>query len=305
MDEIKVYAPVLIPTLCRIDHFSACVESLSKCTGASSTDLFIALDYPLKESHVVGHNEIKEYLKTVTGFRSINVIERTENYGYWRNYREALDRIFEKYDRFIFSEDDNVFSPNFLVFVNKGLEKYKDDTSVHSICGYSFPIDIRDYNYNIYSSCYYSAWGVGEWRHKQYHLTQETVSELLKSNRFCAKLLCSYPLILSALLSMVNKGDLYDDTTSTALSILLGEYNVFPKISKVRNMGHDGSGVHCGETEIDIFSTQTIDQSDQFDYDDCELEGIRIAALDKYFSLPFKSRLKLVVRFLKFRFKVR
>lgn len=31
--EIKQYAPVVIPTLNRYDHFKACLESLEKCRG--------------------------------------------------------------------------------------------------------------------------------------------------------------------------------------------------------------------------------------------------------------------------------
>ena len=33
-----LYAPVVIPTLCRYEHFKACLESLSLCTGAENTD---------------------------------------------------------------------------------------------------------------------------------------------------------------------------------------------------------------------------------------------------------------------------
>lgn len=35
--EIKNYAPVIIPTLCRYEKFRNCIETLSKCTGADKT----------------------------------------------------------------------------------------------------------------------------------------------------------------------------------------------------------------------------------------------------------------------------
>ena len=45
------YTPILIPTLNRYNHLKRCVESLAKCTHADKTDLYIALDYPLKEEN--------------------------------------------------------------------------------------------------------------------------------------------------------------------------------------------------------------------------------------------------------------
>ena len=50
-------APVIIPTLCRYDHFKRLMESLNKCTWADKTDVYIGLDYPAKEEHRDGCNE--------------------------------------------------------------------------------------------------------------------------------------------------------------------------------------------------------------------------------------------------------
>lgn len=40
------FAPVIIPTLCRYEHFKECLESLSRCTWAEKTEVYIGLDYP-------------------------------------------------------------------------------------------------------------------------------------------------------------------------------------------------------------------------------------------------------------------
>ena len=53
-----IYAPVLIPTLCRYDHFIRCLESLKKNTWAKYTEVYIAVDYPAKESHWDGYKRI-------------------------------------------------------------------------------------------------------------------------------------------------------------------------------------------------------------------------------------------------------
>ena len=111
--EITQFAPVLIPTLNRYEHFLRCVESLSKCTHADKTDLYIALDYPANDLHWEGYNKIKEYLNEVSGFKSVKIIQRDQNYGAIQNIEDAQQQIFQEYDRIILSEDDNEFAPNF------------------------------------------------------------------------------------------------------------------------------------------------------------------------------------------------
>ena len=113
-NELHIYAPVVIPTLCRYEHLKRCIDTLSECTGADETELYVGLDFPAKESHWEGYRKICNYLPTITGFKNVVVIRREENMGATRNARDLLDIVHQKFDRYIFSEDDNEFSPNFL-----------------------------------------------------------------------------------------------------------------------------------------------------------------------------------------------
>ena len=180
------FAPVLIPTLNRHVHFRCCVESLSVCTHADKTDLFIFLDYPLKDTHWEGYELIKAYLPNIKGFKTVNVIKREKNYGAVENIIRALEYVFEKYDKMIFSEDDNVFSPNFLDYQNKCLDKFKDDKKVKVVCGYSCPIEISgNFKYDYYYSKHQIAWGMGIWKNKKiFILDSERDKEIKKINHW-------------------------------------------------------------------------------------------------------------------------
>ena len=60
------------------------------------TDVYVALDYPSKETHWEGYNKIREYLKgEFPEFASFNVIARETNYGSARNMREL--RMIDSY----------------------------------------------------------------------------------------------------------------------------------------------------------------------------------------------------------------
>lgn len=149
-----IYAPVIIPTLNRYEHFKNCLESLEACLGAEFTDVYVALDYPPSEKYVEGWKKIDIYLhekEKGNNFHSLTVYRRETNYFFSGkgNWQTAVKDATINVDRYIFSEDDNIFSPNFLEFINKGLEKYKNDSSVLAICGYShpYPIKYSDNNY--------------------------------------------------------------------------------------------------------------------------------------------------------------
>lgn len=53
--ENKLLIPICIPTCNRYEHLKRCVESLSKCTLASETDLIISVDYPPSDKYVDGN----------------------------------------------------------------------------------------------------------------------------------------------------------------------------------------------------------------------------------------------------------
>jgi len=92
------YAPVLIPTLNRYKHLERCVESLAACTGANTTELYIALDYPLKDSHWEGYIKVCAYIENIQGFRNVTLIKRNTNFGAAKNLFDAMDELFEKFD---------------------------------------------------------------------------------------------------------------------------------------------------------------------------------------------------------------
>jgi len=133
--RFDVYAPVIITTLCRFEHFKRCIDSLLQCTGAEFTDVYIGVDYPSKDSHWKGYNKICEYVQDIKGFNKLVIIKREKNCGAVGNLKALREYVEKMYDRCIFSEDDNEFAPNFLEYMNEGLIRFKDNPIVLRICG--------------------------------------------------------------------------------------------------------------------------------------------------------------------------
>lgn len=276
--EVKVYAPVIIPTLNRYEHLKRCVESLARCRQAVQTELIIGLDYPPSEKYVSGYKLLCDYLPTIEGFDKVTVLKADRNYGAIANIDRLRHYVRERgYDRYIFTEDDNEFSPNFLEYVNKGLDLYKDDDRIKSICGYKYlnSPQISD-DSNIVAFREFSAWGYGQWVNKEYSYqicdkAEEYRNEILRSWERAFKLWRVHPISINDFLSMYFRNTTYGDALADAELFLEDKYCVYPSLSMVRNWGHDGSGEHCGDT--DRFIKQEIDIRPSFEYGELQFSS--------------------------------
>ena len=253
------YYPVIIPTLNRYQHFKECVESLSKCTHANKTELVIGLDYPPSEKYVEGWRLIKEYIPTITGFFKVTFFEHNTNLGASGNEIFLKNYVFQNYDAYIFSEDDNIFSPCFLDYMDKCLEKYKDDNKVFCICGCLEPnfynlLTYTDYKNNIIKIIgNMSAYGEGIWKYKELELQKKFPKDFRKfifSSRWRILKLLKCPLKLNHDYYWLRdnpKLNCICDFTRNAWMVINNQINILPKISLVKNLGFDGSGLNCGD----------------------------------------------------------
>ena len=253
--SIISYAPVIIPTLNRYEHFKRCLESLEKCTGAEKADVYVALDYPPSDKYVNGWKLVDAYLKSKANnnrFKNLFVIRRERNYGIGKkdgNYESLLEEIKKVSDRYIFSEDDNVFAPNFLEYVNWGLQEFKDDKRILAICGFK-RINCDGLRNNVYMYPRYNAWGVGMWFNKKDKLRKladfELFKKVLKEESFFSAF-TSRAYILASLVSMLGTQKILGDVLPNLLP-KDEQWCIFPKVNKVINNGHDGSGLHGGSS---------------------------------------------------------
>lgn len=284
-----IFAPILITTLSRDVHFIRLIESLKRNTWAQYTDVFIGLDYPPSEKYREGYNTICQYLENnFDDFRSFNVIKRTKNYGSLKNMTDLREMVLKTHDRFIRTDDDAEFSPNFLEYMNKCLMNYKDDPNVVAVTGYSYPINWSvSKNANVLKenfSC--PMWGTGFWREK-YKVIYDSIvikkclltniNSIITSGAMERMLdvaknefvnLCLSPDFENTLAAKVS------DISVRIYTATYDKYVIVPTLSKVRNWGFDGTGEYCCKTTVKktrkisarnyAYHLQPIDTSNEF-----------------------------------------
>ena len=270
--ELVMYAPIIIPTLNRIKHLKRCIESIKKNKEACNTELYISVDYPPSEKYENGYEEVKDYVKTITGFNKVNYFIQTENLGPGLNSKFLQEEIAKKYDCFIFSEDDNEFSPDFLCYMNWGLSRFRDDETIVAICSASdFKIILGNNNSDYLKLEAYNAYGSGQWISKNEkftnYLKKKDVNEIYRSKVLRKKMILNDPMIYRwVALDSLRKIPVMRNKNGglTSIDIWKNVYCfdknfrcIIPVIPKSRNWGNDGSGIHSTPDQSPDYKPQT------------------------------------------------
>ena len=237
--------PVSVSVYSRLTHLQRCVASLSQCVGAEQTDLYIFIDGPLPgdENKI---SEIRNFAESVQGFKTLVVRQRQSNCQI-QNMAEAVNVPLRDHPWVIRVEDDLEFAPGFLMFMNEAYQMYKGDPAVLNITGYSPPIDwegcIRGDAYFLPRTC---AWGLCQ-DQRSVSITSAPISaaDLISIISSKAVSATGDDLELMALTDFsggINAGDVRLMVQQAKTGLL----TVYPKNSLVRNLGFDGTGIHCG-----------------------------------------------------------
>jgi len=140
MTEGIIVAPIALFAYNRPWHTRRTVEALQRNALAEQSDLFIFSDAPKRPDSADAVRQVRGYIKTISGFKSINIVERAQNLGLAKSIIDGATYLSNQCGRFIVLEDDIVTSPHFLTFMNEALKRYADDDRVISIHGYVYPV---------------------------------------------------------------------------------------------------------------------------------------------------------------------
>jgi hypothetical protein len=271
--RIMNLAPIGIFTYTRLEHLTKTINALKENDLAKESELYIFSDGPR-----VGDEEkvfiLRDYLYTVNGFKKVNIVERKTNKNAHSSAVLCVKELFKKYGKCILLEDDIIVSPFFLKFINDGLNFYKDNKNIFAICGFNIPTKFPDdYKYDYYLSSYMNGWGVGYWEDRGYiELIDKNnqYNEILKDRKLYNKVKKIHPNLIKGL-KQISEGTLNaGDFKSTFNLIKHDKYIVKPIVSYVNNIGHDGSGIHSGNTNKynnEILNTNVVDFNSNVKYE--------------------------------------
>lgn len=261
------YSPIVVFAYNRKKLLADCIESLKANEESKDSDLIIFVD-GAKLKRDIRVEDVKAYVKSIRGFRTITYHFSSTNKGLARSVIEGVSSVLKEYGAAIVVEDDLIVGRNFLSFMNQGLNKYIDDRKVFSICGYTNKIKMpAGYHYDGYFCTRSSSWGWATWKDrwescdwelKDWHTIKQKAKAFNKwGGSDCFSMLRGWKD------GRINSWAIrfcYNQFVQNKLSL-------FPTISHVRNEGFDGEGTNCprwnrfkcdfDDTDNKIFSLPT------------------------------------------------
>lgn len=242
------FSPIIVFAFNRPEALKNTIQSLLQNEEAKESDLYIFVDgaRPDKPGEEKKVNAVQEYVKNIKGFKSIHHTFSEVNKGLGNSIIQGVTQVINIYGNAIIVEDDLVCSKNFLSFMNQGLNLFKKEFQIYSICGYTDKVKVpSSYDYDAYICTRSGSWGWGTWKDRWNNIDWELKNwDEVQSHRKgfnkwggsdCFKMLNDWR-------TGRNK--------SWAIRFCFNQYlnnslSVFPIISKVGNFGFDGSGTNC------------------------------------------------------------
>ncbi|HFN5910489.1 TPA: hypothetical protein ACHGG4_004530 [Escherichia coli] len=245
------YAPVILFVYARYDHTKKTIEALVDNYHAAETDLIIYSDFCSHEKDKENVEKVRAYIRTISGFKSVTIIERLSNYGLAKNIIEGVTEVCKRYDRVIVLEDDLITSRYFLKYMNHALRRYELNLDVWHVSGWTYPIKLNSDD-NSFLWRVMNCWGWATWSNRWQYFEKEPS---LIISEWDAKRIKAFNL------------DGYHDFFEQILMNHEGKKNTWaifwyatifknhglclnPIKTHVKNIGHDGSGQNCGIKDI-------------------------------------------------------
>jgi len=241
-------APIALFTYNRPWHTQQTVEALLKNAETKDSDLIVFSDGKKNSSSDLKVGDVRQYLKTIEGFKSVRIVEREENLGLAQSIISGVTEVVNEYGRVIVLEDDLLTSPYFLKYMNDGLKLYQDDERVISLHGYNYPIKETLPKAFFIKGADCLGWATWD---RGWALFEPDGKKLL-NELMVRKMLDRFDLFGAYDFSGMLRGQIAGKNQSWAVrwygsALLYDKLTLYPGRTLIQHIGGDGSGTHCGE----------------------------------------------------------
>ena len=246
----EVYAPIAIFAFNRPQHLNNLFASLMANPEAKFSEIFLFVDGPRNSDDQKLTAETKKIGEYFASFLNLTIFQNQKNLGLSESILGGIDKVLLNHNRVIVLEDDLELSPNFLRFINRGLDVHRSDLSVASIQGFSM-IDLKPSETSYFlrgADC----WGWATWSNRWEILVRDP--KILLDQLHDKKLNREFDLGGAYPYTNMLERNCSKAIDSWAIRwhasvFLAGKVSLYPGKSLVKNMGRDGSGTHGGSQE--------------------------------------------------------
>jgi hypothetical protein len=293
---METLAPIVLFCYNRLDTLQQTVESLQQNYWAEESELFIFSDGAKKVEDEPVIAQVRDYLKTITGFKKIVITEAVKNKGLANSIIGGVHEIINRYDKVIVLEDDLVSSRNFLLYMNKALDYYKNNPKIFSVTGFSIPIRGLDEN-SVYFTQRANSCGWGTWKDRWNEIDWEVKDyAALMNDRVARRAFNKMGSDMTSLLTKQKMGKINSWAIRWCYHQFKHDlYSVHPVVSKIKNIGYAKGATHTKE-KFNRFETKLdLSNSTEIDFDSpVRLEKKVIRQFVRPYSMPYRVLYKML-----------
>ena len=158
------FAPIALFVYNRPEHTRRTIKFLQQNLLADESRLFIFSDAAKDSSQQVFVNEVRDIIKQVDGFKSVELIERETNLGLAESIIDGVSMLVSEYGKVIVFEDDLISSAYTLQYFNDALIRYQNEEKVMHIGAYMYPLKAENlpetFLYRAATSWGWATWGL-------------------------------------------------------------------------------------------------------------------------------------------------
>ena len=245
------FAPIALFVYNRPEHTRRTLKFLKQNLLAEESRLFIFSDGAKNTADREKVNEVREIIKDVDGFKSVEIIERKTNFGLAASVIDGVTSLVTEYEKIIVFEDDLIASPYTLQYFNDALRRYEDEEKVMHIGAYMYPLT----NHNLPETFFYrvaTSWGWATWK-RAWKEFEPDINVLMRQfdRRMIAEFSIDHTMNFWRQMRQFKAGKNNSWAIRWYASIFLKNgLALHPSQSLVNNIGHDGSGIHSGINDI-------------------------------------------------------
>jgi hypothetical protein len=230
----------------RPDHVQQVFDALQRFE-VSRFSVFMdgADDRTIREKQAVIAEKIAEI-----SWANVQFVRRAVNMGLRRSIVSAVSEMLHHHDAVIVLEDDCLPQAGFFEYMRDALSKYRSNPAIRSLCGYQFPHVASD-SAAITGVCVsrFVPWGWATWRDRwiEYDTDLRHLLTLTHETRTYSSLPEDVRHYIDSHAALDDANDIWS-INWVLTHYLTKTYCLFPSRPLVANIGFDGTGVHCFET---------------------------------------------------------
>ena len=293
-------APVVVFVYNRPEHTKKTLEELNKSPLASETDVYIYSDNAKKGIAINKVKEVRTYIEKLSlnnKFKSLHIIKAEKNKGLANSVINGITEVINDYGKVIVLEDDLITSSDFLSYMNNALNFYQYHEHIWSISGYTFSMDsLNNYPHDIFMGYRGGSGGWATWKDRWDTVDWDVSDyEKFRLNYKKRKRFNSGGNNMSHMLDAQMQGKI--DSWAIRWCYQQSKLNmltVYPKISKVVNIGLDGTGTHSGITNS--FDTLIKHGESPCKFEILDLDRNISREFKKKFDVPLYIRIGLIIK---------